>query len=195
MKYDDVYKKMIDMLRNGLDKSLVYHSVGHTLDVLNSCKLLARQEKVGNHELTLLKTAALFHDAGFIKQYADHEDISIELARQLLPGFGYTTPDIQLIAEMVEATRMPQRPKTRLEEILADADLDYLGRDDLFMISQRLHYELCKTDKKTSLREWHEIQLAFLENHRYFTESARRLRNPGKQNNIKELKELLFPDA
>ena len=38
--------------------------------------------------------------------------------------------------ELREATKIPQTPLTKLEEIICDADLDYLGREDFFEISR-----------------------------------------------------------
>ncbi len=75
--------------------------------------------------------------------------------------------------------------------VLADADLDYLGRDDLYVIGQRLQYEWQLHGIISSLREWHEKQLQFLKVHDYFTKSAKKLRDKRKLENIKELETLM----
>jgi len=85
---------------------------------------------------------------------------------------------------MIMATKIPQTPLNHLEQIMADADLDYLGRDDFQVISDRLFQELEIPDKN----KWNKIQIAFFEKHSYFTESAKRLRNDKKQENLAKIK-------
>jgi hypothetical protein len=92
---------------------------------------------------------------------------------------------------MIISTEIPQHPTNLLEKIMADSDLDYLGRDDLFVIGQRLQYEWKLQGKISTLKEWHKRQLDFLKSHNFFTESAKKLRNGKKQKNIEELEKLL----
>ena len=49
-----------------------------------------------------------------------------------------------------------------LEQIICDADLDYLGRDDFPAISDTLRRELRDHGKIKSDRLWDEIQVKFL---------------------------------
>jgi hypothetical protein len=86
------------------------------------------------------------------------------------------------------ATRLPQSPHNLLEEILADADLDLLGRPDFFARNVSLQQELANYGHELHLKHWYEAQLAFLEQHTYFTPAAKRLRDAGKQQNIKLIK-------
>jgi uncharacterized protein len=191
MDFEAVKKIILEKLDNELDENLVYHSLDHTLDVMNSAEKLALMEGVNGDNLTLLKTAALFHDAGFVETYDGHEKASIEMAKRILPEYGYSEQEILEIEGMIKSTEIPQNPKTHLEQILADADLDYLGRDDLFLIGQRLQYEWSSIGKISNLRDWHYRQLEFLKNHKFFTRSAVKLREEKKQQNIKELENLL----
>lgn len=191
MDFEGAKKYTLGRLSNELNDKLHYHSVEHTLDVLDAVSRLGELEKVNDQNMSLLKTAALFHDLGFIETYNGHEDASIRIANKVLPEYGYTSDDIKVIDGLIRSTEIPQTPKTHLEEIMADADLDYLGRDDLYVIGQRLQYEWQLHGIVSSLREWHEKQLRFLKVHNYFTESAKKLREKRKQENIKELETLM----
>ncbi|MCB2219198.1 MAG: HD domain-containing protein [Bacteroidetes bacterium] len=193
MDYESLREQVLNWLEKELDKNLAYHSVGHTKDVIRAVERLAKMENVNGKAMTLLKTAALFHDVGFTKVYDGHEEASIEIATEMLPKYGYSENDLEQIKGMIRSTRIPQSPQNHLEEIMADADLDYIGRDDLFMIGQKLQYEWNYVGKISSLREWHEKQLSFLKNHSFFTPSAQKLRERKKQKNIKELENLLCP--
>ena len=191
MDFEVVKELVLKKLSNGLSKNLTYHCVDHTLDVLDSAERLAKMEGVNGHDLYLIKTAAMLHDLGFLESYKGHEDISIRMAGEMLPEHGYSQDDIKKIQGMIKSTEIPQAPTNKLEEILADADLDYLGREDLFLIGQRLQYEWKMHGFISTLKEWHEKQLAFLKAHKYHTESARKLRAEKKKENIDELERLL----
>ncbi len=185
---DFMYEKLIDELK----PELTYHSIEHTLDVLEASIKLAKMEEISEHDSKILQTAAIFHDSGMINTYIGHEDASVVFAIKYLPEFGYEQEDIDLISNMILTTKLPQSADTFLEKILCDADLDYLGREDFFMIAHQLRYEWNILDiRRTTLREWYELQIMFLENHQFFTNSAKALRDEKKAENLKQIKELV----
>jgi hypothetical protein len=98
---------------------------------------------------------------------------------------------VQQVKELIYATIIPHNPKNKLEEIICDADLDYLGRDDFHDIADSLRRELRESGKINSDRLWDEIQVKFLTAHKYFTESAKRLREAKKQKHLEEIKQRL----
>jgi predicted metal-dependent HD superfamily phosphohydrolase len=144
--------------------------------------------------LFLLKSAASYHDAGFIEQYDKNEPIGARLAEEILPKYGYTAQHIKIIKELIYVTQIPHNPKNKLEEIICDADLDYLGRDDFHAIADRLRVELREHGKINSDRKWDELQVMFLTNHKYFTKTAQLTRLPKKLKNLEEIKERLARD-
>ncbi len=168
-----------------------YHNLRHSLDVLQAAERLASTENVSGKDLDLLRTAALFHDSGFIFQYICNEPVGCEIARQSLPEFGYDKSDIEKICCLIMATAIPQSPGNKLEQILCDADLDYLGRDDFEIIAETLREELKHRGREFTAKEWIAFQLDFMEKHKYFTEAARNLRDAKKQENIDKLKRAL----
>jgi ligand-binding sensor domain-containing protein/class 3 adenylate cyclase/predicted metal-dependent HD superfamily phosphohydrolase len=186
------YKKseqhIIKLLKDNLPEDLYYHGLHHTLDVANAAEQIALAEGVEGEDLFLLKTAALFHDAGFTRAYSKNEPIGVMLAAQNLPQFGYNEKQIETISALIMATEIPQNPKTHLEEIMCDADLDYLGRDDFHEISNNLKLELMARGIVKGERHWDEIQVSFLEKHRYFTRFSRENREPHKQQRLVEIK-------
>ena len=85
------------------------------------------------------------------------------------------------------ATRIPQSPKTHLEKIIADADLDALGRDDFWELNRCLRAEQAAFGNSFSDLEWDRDQLKFMLAHHYFTKAAIDLRENRKQEYISEL--------
>ncbi|HOW25403.1 MAG TPA: HD domain-containing protein [Bacteroidales bacterium] len=183
---------ILEKLKSELRPELQYHDIGHTLDVLESAVRLAGLENENGYNLLLLKTAALYHDSGMLIRYTDHEEASTLLTRQYLPEFGFSDQDIDVINKMILSTKLPQSASTNLEKILCDADLDYLGRDDFYMIAHRLQFEWKQMNvHTTTLSEWYRLQLDFLTHHSYYTHSAITLRQEKKNVHLAEISELI----
>jgi uncharacterized protein len=104
-----------------------------------------------------------------------------------LPGFGFTKEQIDIICGMIMATKIPQQPKNLLEEIIADADLDYLGREDVYSIADTLFKELKIHANLTDENVWNQVQVNFLNSHSYHTNYSKRLRAPKKQQYLEKL--------
>jgi predicted metal-dependent HD superfamily phosphohydrolase len=182
---------VLDFLKKGLSDKLLYHSVHHSIDVVQAVESIALSEGVTDEGLFLLKTAAILHDAGFVKQYENNESIGAEMAAEWLPNYGYTEQHIKTIVELIHVTEIPHRPINKLQEIICDADLDYLGRDDFEEISNRLRLELRGMKKIESDREWDKIQVSFLKKHKYFTKTSIKSRRKKKKENLKVVQKRL----
>jgi dsDNA-binding SOS-regulon protein len=89
---------------------------------------------------------------------------------------------------------IPHKPKNKLEEIICDADLDYLGRDDFHEIADKLRRELKEHGKIQGDKQWDEIQVMFLKQHKYFTKTAIKTRRKKKKENLKEVQARLERD-
>lgn len=181
MQFKSAGKFILKKLSKELPKHLSYHSVEHIKDVYDAVVYIGKEEKISDYEMKLVLTAAWFHDSGFLRGAKDHEEESCRIAKENLPHFGYKPEEIEQICGMIMATKIPQSPKNHLEEILADADLDYLGRDDFFSIGNKLFTELSMFGFLDTEEEWNKVQVRFLESHHYFTATAIQLRQNKKQ--------------
>ncbi len=182
MQIEAACNHILERLARELAPALTYHNVAHTLDVIAQAERIARTEGVTNAEsLALLRTAASYHDAGFVHTYDEHEEESCRIAGAVLPRFDYTPDQIETVCRLIRATRVPQAPLDLLSEILCDADLDYLGRVDYLLISQTLFDEWIAYGRLPDPARWPLIQKAFLSKHHYFTGTNQQLRQPVKQ--------------
>ena len=108
-----------------------------------------------------------------------------------MPDYYYTQPQIELICKLIMATKLPPKPKDKLEEIICDADLDYLGRSDMIPVSNALFMELKEQNKIGDMNEWNKLQIKFISKHQYFTYTARNLREVKKQMQIERITSLI----
>lgn len=188
MKNTGKLKRYIsNLLNEKLSDLLSYHGTHHTLHVLDTCQKYIKRMHVPPYDAYLLRTAALLHDTGYIVSSDNHEEESVNIARKILPDWNYTDLEIDRIIGMIRATKIPQKPTNILECILADSDLDYLGTDEFYPISQTLFQELKNLGVIHSMQQWDEMQIRFLQNHNYHTPFAKKYKEPIKQQHLREI--------
>ncbi len=187
MNVDEMEKWVWNTLQSGLSKSYTYHNVQHITSMINDLQCFVDHYKISNYDYNLLKTAALFHDIAFIKSHINHEVESAMMAEEQLPKYGFNEEEIAIVKGMILATKLPQSPKTFLEQVLCDADLFYLGGKQYFDIAIGLKQEWSNIGFLNDDLEWVDAQLRFLRSHVYHTEYAQNKLEPGKKMRIKEL--------
>jgi adenylate cyclase len=191
IQFTDIQEIILDKLEMDLPGYLFYHNVKHTVDVVTEVELIGWAEGCSDEEILLLKTAGLFHDVGHVIAYDNHEFHGTQIAREMLPQFNYTAEQIERICSLIMSTKLPPRPTNLLENIMCDADLDYLGRSDFIPVSNTLYEELKAQNKMGSLNDWNKIQVKFISGHQYFTKTARGLREVNKKLQIERIQSLL----
>ncbi len=189
MNYLAVRDRIINKLKNELPVHLYYHNVQHTLDVIDQSIRIAMELNVSDSDLTILKTAALYHDTGFLSSHLNHEEISCKIAKEDLIHYGYSQVDIERICACIMATKIPQTPNDLLAEILCDADLYYLGTDQYSVISNHLLKEYMYIGVLKNEVSWSDVQIQFLNTHRFFTTIVQTECNKGKQKNLQNVNE------
>ncbi len=181
-----------DLFRNELPDGIKYHDANHTLHptkgVVAAANCIAISEKISDLDRELIIAAAYFHDSGFIREYGKNEPIASRMAGRILKLIGYKPNEIEKIQKMILATDLVVEPKTHVEKILCDADLDHFGRDDFFKLDAKLREGRRIRGLDVSDDEkWYKGTLAVITNHQYYTESQKKLREKEKQKNIKRL--------
>lgn len=190
-QFTDLQEFILDKLDRELPPFLYYHNTRHTIDVINQVEILGYGEGVSDEELLLLKTAALFHDTGYIVGSENHEYFGTQIARDILPNYNYTQDQIDRICSLILATKLPPNPTNIFERIICDADLVYLGRTDFIPVSNMLYDELKALGSNLDIDAWNQKQVDFLTKHHYFTETAIKVLEVGKEYQIERLKKLI----
>ena len=167
-----------------LNPAHTYHSLEHTIDVIAQSNRIARAEGISEREIFLLNIAAIYHDTGFLRGYVNHEILSCEIFLEDAINFDITDVEKKLVCDLILATKVPQMPTTLLQQIICDADLDYLGRADFATISNNLKLEFLHFGIVADIPSWEKLQMKFLGNHQYHTKSSQRLREPAKKVHI-----------
>jgi uncharacterized membrane-anchored protein YitT (DUF2179 family)/HD superfamily phosphodiesterase len=187
MQSEKAIRFILDKIAAELPAYLTYHSVKHTKDVLQYAKELAAAEQINGDDLTILLTAAAYHDAGFLETYEGHEEISCGVAEAFLPQFEYTDDQIKRVCDAIMATRIPQEPANKLSEVLCDADLYYLGTNNYSNGAEGLYQEMYAAGLIKGREEWVHYQIKFLHSHHYFTQTAQQKLTANQHQNLEIL--------
>ncbi len=187
-----VRQYVLELLATRLDPQLRYHNLAHTISVRDAALELGRHAGLSADELEVLELAAWFHDTGFVEATDGHEEVSKRIAREFLSARGYPEARIRQVERLIEVTRLDEVPRTRLEKLMKDADLNNLaGPNYLHTLENLRHERRVFYGEEYSDEEWLATNVSFLENHQYYTPEAQRTFGAGKQDNLDMVRRLL----
>lgn len=193
--FKEVRSYVFNLFKNELPAEAVYHNFDHTVEVVNAAFEIGKGEHISDKEMEALLLAAWFHDVGNIKGYKNHEAESKKQVAKFLANKNFNEENIAQIEALIDATKMPQNPKNKLEEIICDADLVHLGKKDFREKSELLKLEWDLLDyKNVSEFDWCCENENFLTTHSFFTNYAYEKFNHQKAINLlkqhKDLKKM-----
>ncbi|WP_370592816.1 Pycsar system effector family protein [Roseivirga sp. E12] len=177
------------ILTNDVPKKFVYHDDYHTERVVSAAKMIGRESGLSEDEIELVTIAAWFHDTGYKDGCANHEATSREIAKSFLESKSYQEEKIAIIEGCIEATKMPQSPKSLIEQVLCDADLHHLACNDYHEMSEKMHKEIeMMKEKSIDTDTWNEMNFEFFKDHEFFTPYAKTQLQPIKEQNLASIK-------
>ena len=188
------YRDRIDKIKKFIEPiypKLPYHNSGHAFEVWKLVHDYGIKAGIPYQDRLSLEIAALFHDIIVVPGKTDNEENSADLADSYLNRnkFHHYIPDN--VRGLILATKVPTSPKSLLEKIICDSDVDNFGRDDFFEKGEKVRQEIEMTGKTFNDIDWYKTSLSLLQNHQYYTSLAREKRDAGKMENIRELNRII----
>ncbi len=182
LRLGDLEERVLEGILKDLPETLHFHTVAHARKVYEQSYLLCRAEETEQEDRLLVRTAALLLFTGLTQSFSNFENRSVVIARDILPDFKYSETQIDQICNLILATKIPFQPHNRLEMILIDARMEYVGRSD-YLDQIRLHYkEVTANGLKFNGQQFKNQQLEILYNFEFFTIGGQRLREiPGEE--------------
>ena len=169
-----------------------YHNFEHAKAVAKASKTIGTACRLSAEDLEGVILAAWFHDAGYVEAIEGHEEKSVEIATSFLKKNGYPEGKIARVSRCIRATKMPQNPKTLMEQVLCDADISHLASKDFLEVSKLIRLEIeHRMGRKLAETEWLTMNRIFVAGHRYHTDYARSKYAPQLEANLAALKERL----
>ena len=182
-------KYVFNLLNTKLETIYVYHNLAHTQRVVKKVNEIIEGSNDYKTSAEDLQIAAWFHDTGFIKGAKNHEEESVAIVTHFLESEKISKERIDIISNLILATKMGYQPENDLEKIIADADCAHLASKNFFDYTSLLRKELELTNvKNISDIEWTEENIAFFtQKHRYKTAYALKKWTKTKEKNLAKL--------
>ena len=184
-------KFTFELFKEKLPNTYIYHNYNHTQRVAKSTKELIENSEINVKEEQALMLAAWLHDTGYTITYEGHEEESIKIATSFLKENNVEPEVIDLVISCIEATKMDFVPKSKIQEILRDADSSHFAKEYFSETSELLRQELKLLNiRNYSEKEWRQENIkVFTEKHKYYTNYALKNWQPIKEDNLLELLE------
>jgi predicted metal-dependent HD superfamily phosphohydrolase len=160
------------------------------MEVVKNAIYIGSKENIGEDEMNMLVVAAWFHDVGYVKKYVGHETESAAMADKFLEQREVDKTIRDNIVDCILSTTFPQQAKSKIAEVLCDADLMHLGLSTYFGWAQKLRQEQ-KSAGVAALKqiEFEKESVRIFEQHHYFTKYCRDTLTETKQDNLNRIKE------
>ncbi|MDY2587347.1 Pycsar system effector family protein [Winogradskyella aquimaris] len=185
---EDTQDYVVNLLKDELPSSFLYHNLTHTLRVLKSTRELIENTELSEEEETILELSALLHDIGYTVDSENHEAESVKLAEAFLKERNVSDRIIKTVSDCILATKIDGEPNNKLQEIIRDADASHFGKKYFFEASEFLRKELELRGIKTySPAEWRSENIKVLTHHSYYTAYALKNWQTRKEKNLAKL--------
>jgi len=195
MSYLEINRDIEDYINNifesHLNKNLIYHNVIHTREVVQHAIEIAVFYKLSEESLFALRTAAWFHDTGYLfKGPDDHEQESVNIMKTFLHKYNLPSALINKVEQLIMATKEPTSPVSLAEMIICDADTYHFGTIEFKQTDELVKKEI---ELRTGLilLDWVKHTIAMLKAHKFYTSYCVERLEEGKMQNIAWLQSLL----
>ncbi|MGN7205566.1 Pycsar system effector family protein [Pedobacter sp. SAFR-022] len=186
---DDVKTHVEHLFQSGSNEQLVYHNLQHTEHVIKHAVEIANFYKLSDRDFFIVQCACWFHDVGYLEGLEQHENKGAETAAKFLRSLNVDEGSIQEVQGCILATKMPQSPKTLLQQIVCDADLYHLGSEDFKERNKLMRKEtIAVCNKEIDKNIWRLGTLQLLESHNYHTQYCIDKLTARKKENMRMLK-------
>ncbi|MGB8703678.1 MAG: HD domain-containing protein, partial [Gillisia sp.] len=169
---DKAEKFVLELFREKLPNTYLYHNFNHTHRVVKSTKELMENSELNVKEELPLLLAAWFHDTGYTKKYKGHEEESVKIARDFLNENHVDEHIQEEVEKIILATKANATPTTLAEKIIRDADSSHIAKDYFAETSELLRQELqLHNIHNYSPSEWRAENIKmFMEDHQFYTD-------------------------
>ncbi len=187
LRLGDLEEKVFGEILKDLPEILHFHNLEYARKVYDQAMLLCRAEEVYEEERLVVLTAALMLLTGLTQSFHTFENRSAVISREILPDFKYTEAQIDQVCNLILSTKLPLAPNNRLEQVMIDAKMEYIGNPDYTTQIKLLFQEMKDAGSKINGQQFKKQQLELLFEFEYFTVSARRLREVSGKDQIATL--------
>jgi len=137
------------------------------------------------------KTDQFVSEPFYSKSSENHEERSVEIAKDFLTKQNVSEIVIEKISKQIMATKMEHEPIDLMEMIIRDADASHFAKDYFVETSELLRKEFKMNNvKDLNVSEWLKTNIdLFQKKHKYYTDYAKDKWAPRKEENLAKMLE------
>ncbi len=186
-----------DFITNKIPESVVYHDISFTHRLVSGVKEISEKENISEEDKELLIIAAWifgigYYDAEIFKSnkiLSGCMDCTIREGKPFLESIHYPPQKIERVFEILNNTKHPLNPKTKLEFIFADALYMDFAREKGKKYIKKMYQELLIFQGlNMGKKKWNEQLINLLENHTFYTDYGKAVLEVKKHKLINALK-------
>lgn len=184
-----VQEYVMQFFQQNPQRILPYHNELHTLEMVEAARQIGNHFQLSEQDMFVVTTAAWLHGLGY---YAEGglapEPEAADRARSVLAEIGVEAALTDQVAGCILATGEPQKPASKLEQIVCDAVLFDLGADNFPEKNKLMRKEAeLLQEQDISKEDWRQQMITRLQQYHYHTDYCRVLLEPRKQEHLKRL--------
>jgi class 3 adenylate cyclase len=187
LKLKDLEERVSERIASNQLLNLHFHKKEFFTRVHNQTEMLGRSENISDDEMLLARAAAILLFSGLSETYENFEIRSAEIARSILPEFGFDERQTERVFNLILATKEPFRPQNIIEAVLIDARMEFIGRVDYLTQVQLLYLEMKNMMRDFSKEKFIRKQRTLIKEFNFFTLAAQRLREITAEEQLKKL--------
>ena len=187
----DLEEKIFEVFSSEAHEKLTFHNLRHTMEVYSQAELLGRAESLTEEDLLIVKTAALLMDIGYLKDYHTPVEKSAVFAGSELPRYRFTESQVNQVEMLLRSSMAVNAGSSQMEKILMDAQTLYYGRVDFIPLCENLYQEELHYGLVQGKTEWVRSMVQKINRHEYYTSTARKLREVSKDEQLRQLENLV----
>jgi hypothetical protein len=182
----DVEEHVFTKYFENASPDLFFHSTDYIRSVCLQADLLARAEKLEDHDYIHLRLASVFLSFGYVFDYNNPMVAAKKRAEEILSVYGFGRSAYDAIAVLMDTAGLPVKDST-MGKVLHDAVYDFTGRVDFISMVDRLFREELAYGKVNDPKIWFRNMIKKVEENPFLTETAQRLRSVSHEEQLSAL--------
>ncbi len=171
---------------------LLFHNLNYSNQVVKCARKIAVKENFTEEDLHLTILASWFLNIGYLFDFVEHIKQSLRIANAFLTQAGYPDGKKKLALNAIENVLKNQKPGNEIEKVLADANNAIFASKELVLWVKYHRQERNYFVKpKITKRNFWQNMSNLLNEHEFFTQSAKQMFQKGKEDNVEKINQFL----
>lgn len=186
----DLEDYLSDMYLESMKDWLKFHDNRHLKNIITQAELIGRAERFSDEEMVVLLLASSFIMTGYVSNYADPFQDSVELMRQIAPDLGFSLASIEEAISVIDDS-LKTHPVSKQGKVLNDSIFDHYGRVDCLGKLELLYDEVSVHNEGLNKTEWFREQIVHISAHNFHTPTAQLLRTVSVSEQVAAIEEFI----